>query len=212
MSTLPRLYTPRLCLRPLTAADARRVQLLAGDARVAAYTARIPHPYGEGVAEAWIHSLEAAAAEAREYDFAITLAGTRTPGRESDPTETGYLIGVAGLAAEPDQQCRRAELGYWIGVPYWNRGFATEAARALLDFGFNRLRLHRIVAEHCVENPASGRVIQKLGMRHEGTLRSHFVKNGEFHDLEVYGILDAEWSSQRKKARPELQRRELEAV
>ena len=59
---------------------------------------------------------------------------------------------------------RRAELGYWIGVPWWNRGYATEAGRALLDFGFGTLGLHRIMAHHMMRNPASGRVMQKLGM------------------------------------------------
>jgi RimJ/RimL family protein N-acetyltransferase len=88
---------------------------------------------------------------------------------------------------------RRAELGYWIGVPHWSRGYATEAARAALHYGFETLQLERIFASHFRHNPASGRVLKKLGMRHEGCLRAHILKWGEFVDLEAYGLLRSEF-------------------
>ena len=94
-----------------------------------------------------------------------------------------------------DQAHRRAELGYWIGTPFWGRGIATEAAKEMLRYGFEELRLHRIFAEHFAHNPASGRVLAKIGMKHEGCHRRHVLKWGEFVDAEQYGILREEWKS-----------------
>jgi len=84
---------------------------------------------------------------------------------------------------------RRAELGYWIGRPWWGNGFATEAARAVVGQAFAGLGLARVFAHHFVSNPASGRVMQKIGMRQEGVLRRHVIKWGRCEDLVVYGIL-----------------------
>ena len=97
------------------------------------------------------------------------------------------MIGAVGLRIEREDQ--RAELGYWIGRPYWNQGYCTEAARAVLDFGFEQLGLNRIYASHFTRNPASGRVMQKLGMTHEGRLRQHVRKWDAFEDVEVYAVL-----------------------
>lgn len=195
MTYIPRLYTPRLCLRPLGLEDVSRIEGLAGDLRVAQMTAHIPHPYPAGSAETWIRTLGPAAAEGRAFTFGVTLTGTRTPGREADPTDTGHLVGVVGLTLENDPEQERATLGYWIGTSYWNRGFATEAARAVVDFGFARRHLHRLSAEHFGENPASGRVMQKLGMTREGLLRAHFFRFGQFHDVVCYGLLRTEWEA-----------------
>jgi RimJ/RimL family protein N-acetyltransferase len=74
-------------------------------------------------------------------------------------------------------------------VPYWGRGYATEAALAVIAFGFEELGLNRIYAQHMASNPASGRVMQKAGMRHEGTLRQHVTKFGIVDDIAIYGIL-----------------------
>jgi RimJ/RimL family protein N-acetyltransferase len=77
-------------------------------------------------------------------------------------------------------------------VPYWGRGYASEAAAALLLHGFEHFPLNRIFAMHFARNPASGRVLQKIGMRHEGTLRQHLKKWGQYVDLECYGLLRSE--------------------
>ncbi len=84
---------------------------------------------------------------------------------------------------------RHAELGYWIGVPYWGNGYATEAATAMVKYGFGTLGLHRIFAGHFTNNPASAGVLRKIGMRHEGCQRAHILKWGKFLDLEMYGML-----------------------
>ncbi len=177
---LPVLTTARLCLRPFVLADAAEVQRLAGAREIAATTLRIPHPYPDGVAEGWILTHGGAWERGDELNLAIT--------RQAD----GVLVGAIGLAlALPDA---RAELGYWIGVPYWRQGFATEAARAVVGYGFDVLRLERIHACHFGGNPASGRVLAKAGLVHEGTQRRHVVKWGRTEDLELYGILRAEFA------------------
>lgn len=175
---LPILRTERLLLRGFSLADAPRVQELAGSRDVASTTLTMPHPYEDGMAEAWIEG-HSAAWEARKR---LTLAIT---------AESDGLIGGIGLHLAPEH--RRAEMGYWIGVPFWNRGFATEAAAAVLAYGFSELGLHRIVARHFPRNRASGQVLRKLGMIHEGTSREHVLRWGRFEDLECYAILEQEW-------------------
>ena len=101
--------------------------------------------------------------------------------------ESDTLCGGVGLRIEGDH--RRAEIGYWIGVPYWGNGYATEAAKAVVKCGFGTLGLHRIFASHFANNPASAKVLRKIGMRHEGNLRAHVLKWGEFLDLEMYGMV-----------------------
>jgi RimJ/RimL family protein N-acetyltransferase len=165
------LTTERLLLRPFTLADAPAVQRLAGAREVALNTLLIPHPYPEGAAEAWISKPR----DPNSINFAITLR------------DSGELAGAIGLVV--GREYDRAEIGYWIGVEYWNRGYATEAARAVIRYGFQELNLNRIFAMYFARNAASGRVMQKLGMRHEGTLREHLVKWGERIDVELYGIL-----------------------
>src|SRR5229473_1985998 len=101
--------------------------------------------------------------------------------------ESDTLCGGVGLRIEPDHH--RAELGYWIGVPHWGKGYATEAAGAMVKYGFETLGLHRIFASHFANNSASARVLRKIGMRHEGSQRGHILKWGEFLDIEMYGMV-----------------------
>ena len=196
---VPRLYTPRLTLRGYSWADVPRVQELVSDRRVAAGTFRIPHPYPTGGAEKWFAERSEATAAGRAFTFAVTLTGTRTPGRENDLSDTGHVIGTVALELELDQY--RAELGYWIGAPYWNKGFATEAARAVLDFAFSRTQLNRITAERFAQNAASERVLEKLGFTQEGVLRQARYKDGRFLDVVAYGLLREEWTRKRKPQR-----------
>ncbi len=212
MAFTPTLYTPRLTLRPFVLADASRVQQLAGDPLVAATTAHIPHPYPSGLAEEWIRSHGHLAQDNLQFHFAITLAGTRTPGRETDLFDTGHLIGSASLMFLSDPEQHQAELGYWIGVPYWHRGFATEAAHAALSFGFQRKELRRITARCVVTNPASARVLQKLGMVHEGTLAESFERDGRLLDLECYAITPNQHRQTRARHRFPQARRELQGA
>jgi RimJ/RimL family protein N-acetyltransferase len=99
-------------------------------------------------------------------------------------------VGAIGLRVEAEHE--RAEVGYWIGVSYWGQGYATEAARAAVDFAFRHFGVNRVFAFHFTTNPASGRVLQKIGMRREGTRRQHTLKWGEFLDSDLYAALRAE--------------------
>lgn len=174
---VPVLKTARLTLRPFTLEDAPRVQLLAGAREVALNTLSIPHPFPEGAAAAWISKH---AADPDGYAFAL---------------DDGELAGAIGLHLRRDDDA--AELGYWIGVPYWGRGYATEAASEVVRFGFEELRLNRIFAGYFRRNPASGAVLRKLGMTCEGTLRQHHRKWGEYVDVEMWSVLRREWEPER---------------
>jgi ribosomal-protein-alanine N-acetyltransferase len=171
----PSLYTDRLVLRPYSLGDAPDLVRLAGAREVAATTLRIPHPYTEQDAREFLSARHADSEAGPETRFAITL--------RSD----SELCGGIGLRLDPAHQ--NAELGYWLGVPFWGQGYATEAGRAVVDHGFDRLGLHRIYASHFAHNLASGKVLRKIGMKHEGCLRGHIRKWSDFHDLEFYGML-----------------------
>jgi [ribosomal protein S5]-alanine N-acetyltransferase len=171
------IETLRLKLRPYHEEDIDQMLPLIGAREVAVTTLRIPHPYTEKDAREFI----AATRQGNELRRAIILRNT------------GRLIGGVGLNVEDSHS--RAELGYWIGVPYWGQGYATEASLAMLRYGFERLRLNRIFASHFAGNEASARVLKKLGMRFEGSQRDHIRKWDRFIDLELYGMLLEEWSA-----------------
>jgi len=187
MMQQPTLETTRLVLRPFTLADVPAVQRLAGDFAVADTTLHIPHPYPPEAAENWIRTHPERFAQGIGFSFAITLR------------ETGEVCGAIGL--HPEQQHQRAEIGYWLGVPYWNRGLMTEAAAAVVEYGFSVLGLNRIYASHFTRNPASGRVMQKIGMTFEGVLREFLRKGEQFEDAAMYSILAREWKSVEKQIR-----------
>ena len=142
-------------------------------------TIAIPHPYKDGVAENWIATHQAQFESGQSVHFAVVAR------------EEGILCGVVGL--ETQAQNNNAMLGYWIGLPFWRRGFCTEAARAVVNYGFAELGFHRIYSEHFACNLASGRVMQKLGMQLEGCARQHVLKWGQYEDFILYGLLASEW-------------------
>lgn len=179
------LETDRLILRPFELRDAPMISELAGHADVAATTLNMPHPYPEAAAESFIQSLRDRAAD----DPNITLAIVR----KIDDQFMG------GISMRPVAQFDHADIGYWIGVPYWNQGYASEAARRIIDYGFAELGLHRIYAAYFVHNLASRRVMEKAGMTYEGTLRQHVKRFDQYHDLGYCGILRDEWEARRPR-------------
>lgn len=180
MPQRPTLSTARLVLRPFSPSDAADVQRLAGDDRVAATTLNVPHPYEDGMAEVWISTHQPQFEAGTLRNFAITLAAS------------GELVGAIGLSIDPTT--RIAELGYWVGVPYWGNGYCTEAAREVVRHGFS-IGMQRIHAHYMASNVASGRVMEKLGMTREGTLRQHVVKRGARHDMVWFGMLAGEFEA-----------------
>jgi ribosomal-protein-alanine N-acetyltransferase len=179
--TVPTLRTERLLLRPFARSDVPDLTLLAGAREVAANTLRIPYPYTKADAEMFITASSRKAHEQLAMIFAIEV-----------PQEH-RLVGAVGLELEMTH--RRAELGYWIGVPYWGNGYATESAGKVVRYGFDVLNLNRIHAGHFPHNPASGKVLKKIGMKYEGCLRSHIRKWDQIHDLEIYGLLRSDLSA-----------------
>ena len=168
------IRTGRLLLRPLKLSDAPDIQRLAGDRDVAATTRDIPHPYEDGMAETWVGSCQERIDAGELVIFAITLL------------PDGSFLGVIGL--ELDDNGSEAELGYWVGKPFWDQGYATEAVKGMLRHGLDELGLDRVYAAHFTRNPAAGRVMHKAGMFHEGFLKGHTEKWGTFEDLELYGV------------------------
>jgi len=177
MTIRPTLETVRLRLRPYSESDIPELLPLIGTREVAATTLRIPHPYSERDARAFF----AMAEEPGKLWLAATL---RSDGRQ-----------IGGIGLRIDEPHQHAELGYWLGVPYWGQGYATESAREMLRYGFEDLGLHRIFASHFKHNPASGRILRKLGMKYEGCQREHLLKWDQFVDSELYGILRSEWQA-----------------
>jgi RimJ/RimL family protein N-acetyltransferase len=183
----PELKTERLVLRPFTLSDAPEVERLAGLKQVADTTLSIPHPYPPGAAVDWIRSHRDVWEHGSDVTYAIIEASTSA------------LVGAISLMIKP--QHRRAEIGYWIAPEVWGRGYATEASQRMIDFGFDFLNLHRIEARHFLRNPASGRVMQKLGMQQEGVERDWAIKWDRFESLALYSILEPEWRARRMKAK-----------
>lgn len=179
MRPYPTLQTERLVLREFTLQDAPDVQRLAGAFEIARMTTLIPHPYEDGMAEEWIATHRLAYEAGEHVIFAVVSR------------EEGTLLFSIGLSL--NARDNNGELGYWIGVPYWGKGYSTEAAQEMVRYGFEDLGLHRIHANHFGANPASGRVMQKVGMRYEGTRREHYEKWGEYEDCMEYGLLASEW-------------------
>ena len=179
MTAPQQLRTARLLLRSLEREDIPAMVRLAGAREIAATTAGIPHPYSEDDGRRFLAQAEEDFRGGRSIFFAVTIL----PEYE--------LCG--GVGFDLAMLHRRTELGYWIGVPFWGNGYATEAATAVVAFGFDVLGLHRIYAYHFAGNTASQRVLEKIGMRHEGRSRQHILKWDQFIDLENYGLLAAEF-------------------
>lgn len=177
----PTLITSRLILRPFILNDAPDVHHFVSAVEVASMSASMPHPYREGMAEQWIAMQGPMFEEGRGIVWALTLRDNQA------------LCGAINLLI--DTAHHNAEIGYWIGLPFWNRGYATEATKVALNYGFATLHLHRIYASHLGRNPASGRVMQKSGMRYEGCLRQHFLKWDVYEDVHYYGLLRDEWQA-----------------
>ncbi len=147
MSTKP-IATARLTLRAVTPEDVPRIAELGAEWDVASMTARMPYPYTEDSARQWIDSICP-----RERVFAVV--------------HDGHVIGVAGYTLSSEE--KTAEIGYWLGKPYWGQGFATEAARALISRCFRKEAVEAVTCGHFVDNPGSARVIEKLGFSETGT-------------------------------------------
>jgi [ribosomal protein S5]-alanine N-acetyltransferase len=180
----PVLVTKRLLLRDLTVDDAAAVAERAGDRAVAKFLIAVPSPYPVSLATRWILARIAWWPQGRGVTLAIT--------RRDAPRQ---LLGTVSLRRHMRDQ--RAELGYWLGLESWGQGYATEAADALIEFGFRDMGLSRIYAQVLEGNDVSCRVLEKLGMLSEGVRRRHVRKGKRLHDVTLYGLLRSEWHERR---------------
>jgi ribosomal-protein-alanine N-acetyltransferase len=179
VSATPTIRTARLLLRSFARADAGVVTELAGAFEIADTTISIPHPYSLQVAIDWIAGHRRARQRGLGFRFAITQA------------DSAQIVGCVELR-DLNQEHAQAEMGFWIGKPFWGYGYASEAGSAVVRFGFESLGLNRIYAFHMARNAASGKVLQKLGMQREGVLRQRVRKWGRFEDVMAYAVLRGE--------------------
>jgi ribosomal-protein-alanine N-acetyltransferase len=178
----PLLETPRLRLRPLTAADAPAVFMYASNPRMTAYTLWETHASIDDTL--WFVSEYAYSRYANAEPDPLGII------RKDDPL--GTVIGSVG-GFWVSQSNAVMELGYSVAEPYWGRGIAVEASRVLLDYLFEQYPITRLQARVFVGNDASERVLQKLGFTREGVLRALLVRRQRTHDIAYYSLLRREW-------------------
>ena len=175
------LETERLTLRRPTLADVKAITRLANDRRIAENTRRLPHPYSQDHA----------------VDFVRTMADTR---------DTAFLIennlapiGMVGINwSENDAP----ELGYWLGVEHWGQGFATEAARAIIDYFFEEFEAEHLYAGARVTNPSSRNVLEKCGFQWSGVELHRFEALGSSTPVDRFRLSRSVWSSSKNWATP----------
>lgn len=173
------LQSQRLTLSIPTASDIPNIVQYAGHEKVADTTQNMPHPYKEKDAIFWINMAKEGLETQTHFIFGIRLKTTQE------------LIGGIGITV--NQSFDRGELGYWIGVPFWNKGYATEAVQLVLQFGFEQLALNKIYAVHLIGNDSSGKVMIKNGMIKEGELKEHYKKGDEYRSVHQYRLTKGEY-------------------
>jgi RimJ/RimL family protein N-acetyltransferase len=171
---VPVLATARLVLRAPRRSDVKAIASFANDRRIAANTARIPHPYGIEDAEQFIASVNK---REGEVCFAVTLDGAP--------------IGVCSVDLREDGP----EMGYWLGVPHWGHGFATEATRALIDHAFGDLEHDTLISGARVNNPASRRVLEKCGFQWTGVRLSRIRAINSAAPIDRFRLDRGLWAS-----------------
>jgi len=181
---LPVLNTPRLTLRPMTMRDAQDIFDYSCDKEVARHVLWDAH---RSVADsrAYLRYILRQYREGMPSSYGIVLK------------ETGRLIGTIGFMWYHHENST-VEVGYSLARAYWNQGIMTEALHAFIGMAFTHLNLHRMEAQHETSNPSSGRVMEKCGMRKEGTLRGRVYNKGRFVDVDLYAILREDWERNAK--------------
>ena len=173
------LETERLTLRKPTLADVNSIARLANDRRIAEMTRRLPHPFLPEHAAGFITALAAATNQVRSED-AYLIEHTDVP------------IGVVGINWRKPEL---PELGYWLGVEYWGRGFATEAARAVIDFTFEEFDVEHLLSSARVVNPASRNILEKCGFQWGGVELHRFAALGSSTPVDCFKLTRTVWSS-----------------
>ncbi|WP_079504987.1 GNAT family N-acetyltransferase [Mesobacillus jeotgali] len=171
------IITERLILRLFQESDAPAVTRLCNNYNLYKSTLNLPYPYSLKDALGWISRHEENFEGDRFYEFAVT------------DRESGELYGAVALSN--NQRFSNGEIAYWVGEDYWGKGYATEAAQAVVKFAFEVKGYHKVYARYFQSNPASGKVMEKLGMKEEGILIDQIKKEDQFEDLVCYGIVNS---------------------
>lgn len=173
--------TLRLKLNRFKLEDSIAVNELLKDKEISDNTLNIPYPYKEDMANKWISDQAKKIEEKKSAVWAIRVS------------KGSNLIGCISL--EIDLNHLNAELGYWVGKNHWQCGYCTEAAKAVIQYAFTRLKINKVFAYHLAKNAPSGRVLQKIGMTQEGYLKEHRIKQGSFQDVKIFALLKSEIKS-----------------
>ena len=181
MEQFPSLETKRLVLNQITTADIPLIVAYAGNKKIADNTRTMPHPYFAEDAIAWINMANQGFRKKDNYIFAM---------RNKD--DHSFMGGI-GLTIAPEHN--RAEIGYWLAEEFWDKGYTSEAVKAMLQFGFEQLQLNKIEAAYISTNIASGKIMKRNGMVKEGVFKNHDIKNGKYVTLIHYGVLKSNYNS-----------------
>lgn len=184
MQTFPTIETERLRLSALQVEDIPTIVQHAAHPDIHANTLNIPYPYEALDAIRWINM----AYEGKKKGTDLILAIRNKT--------TDSLMGGIGLVF--NERSNRAEVGYWLGATFWNKGYMSEAAIALMEYAFDRLALNKITSHHFDYNPASGKVMQKMGMQQEGVCVDHILAHEKYHTIILYGITKSQFQEQRR--------------
>lgn len=182
---LPRLDTPRLTLRALRRRDARDMFEYARDPLVSQHVLWDTYV---SISQAKFYIKQAKRQYQRGFPGIFAI----------EHKESGKMIGTIGFMWIQSEH-KSAEVGYSLNRHYWNQGYMTEALGALLRYAFDTLQLNRVECQFEVDNPASGRVMEKVGMHYEGTLRQRLRNKGRFVDVKLYAILKKEFKSKKEE-------------
>lgn len=182
-SHLPVLDTPRLELRPVTMRDALDIYAYSRDPEVARYVLWEAHK-SISDSKGYIRFLLKQYREGQPSSWGIVLKAT------------GHVIGTIGYMTFSEENST-VEIGYSLARSHWNQGLMTEAVHAVLALSFDKMHIHRVEAQHDAANPASGRVMAKCGMHHEGRLRGRVYNKGRFVDVDLYAMLREDWVKMR---------------
>ena len=170
------ITTSRLILRLFKKSDAEEVARLCNNYNIYINTLYLPYPYSKDDALSWMERHLENYEAGKSYEFAVT------------DNESGQLLGA--IALSNNQRFNHGEIAYWIGEDFWGKGYATEAAEAIVQFAFREKNYHKVFARCFGSNPASGRVLEKLGMKEEGVLIDHIRKDDRYEDLVHYGMIN----------------------
>lgn len=174
-----RLETNRLYLLPFNEKDALKVRDLANNKEIAEILG-LPYPYELKFAQEWIASQPELIKRCEEFPLKIV---------------SKQLMEIVGtITIRVDKDNNKGELGYWIGKDYWGKGYATESINRIVDYGFSELKLNKIWAAVISRNIASIKVLMKVGLQKEGTLRQNKLILHSYEDVDIFGILKNEYN------------------